>query len=267
MKYFTFEHKQVKFAASQSGQGPAILFLHGFLENSSMWLPLSEALPASYRKICLDLPGHGDSGNLSYIHGMDDMAEVVKSLMQYLRLKKLLLCGHSMGGYVALAFAEKYPDAVRGIILLNSTARADSAERKTNRDRAIAVVKRNHKTYIRHSIPLLFRAKNRRLLRTAVNQAKEEALKTSKQGVIAALEGMKQRPDREVLLHFAAFPVFMIIGENDPVISLHDSLEQVKEHNLKHLLLENGHMSHIEDFDELLVGIKPFIREALSASK
>ena len=79
---------------------------------------------------------------------------------------------------------------------------------------------------------------------------------------MAALEGMKSRPDREVLLHFGAFPVMMIAGKNDPVIPFEDSLEQIETHELEHTILENGHMSHIEDLEELLEGLRPFLRRA-----
>lgn len=262
MKPFTFSHRQVSFSAAQSGKGSAVVFLHGFLENKEMWKETLQALPNSYRKIVLDLPGHGESANLGYVHTMEEMAEVVKAMLDELKIKRLTLCGHSMGGYVALAFSELYPDCVKGIVLMNSTARADNDNRKKNRDRAIAVVKRNHSSYIRQSIPMLFRPKNRRLLSQAVKQVKKDALKTSKQGVIAALEGMKVRPDREVILRFAGFPVFMIAGKHDPVISYEDSLDQIREHKLDHLILENGHMSHIEDFDELLAGLKVMLRKA-----
>lgn len=262
MKKFTFSYKQVRFTAAQAGKGTAIVFLHGFLENKNMWRETIQALPHSYRKIVIDLPGHGESGNLGYVHSMDEMAEVVRSMLNHLKIKKVTLCGHSMGGYVALAFAELFPDMVKGIVLLNSTARADTDERKKNRDRAINVVKRNHSSYIRQSIPMLFRPKNRRLLADEVRTVKEQALKTSKQGIIAALEGMKIRPDREVILRFAGFPVFMIAGKHDPVIAYKDSQDQIREHNLDHLLLENGHMSHIEDFDELLAGLKQMLRKA-----
>ena len=226
-----------------------------------MWLPLMAELPKKYRCLALDLPGHGESENLGYVHTMEEMAEVLRSLLRTQKLRKVVLIGHSMGGYVALAFAEKYPDLVKGLVLLNSYARADSEERKENRDKAIALVKRQHKRYIRQAIPLLFRPKNRSKLRDAVNAAKEEALQTSKQGIVAALEGMKQRPDREVLLHFGAFPCYLIAGKNDPVIPFEISKEQVNFSQLRHLYLENGHMSHLEDFEPMKQGLLQFLAE------
>ena len=176
-----FTYRSAEFHYTDAGSGIAVIFLHGFLENQTMWKDIISDLPKKYRAITLDLPGHGESENLGYIHTMEDMAEVVNALVDTLKLKKVFLAGHSMGGYVALAFAEKYPDHIRGIILQNSTARADSDKKKLDRDRAIALVKENPKSFVRKSIPNLFRPKNRIALRETVNSIKKEALKTSPQ--------------------------------------------------------------------------------------
>jgi len=94
------------------------------------------------RVITIDLLGHGNSECLGYIHSMEDNADMIHEILSELRIRKAIFVGHSMGGYVALAFAELYPETVKGIVLLNSTSRADSEERKLNRDRAIKVVKK-----------------------------------------------------------------------------------------------------------------------------
>ncbi len=257
----SFSYRDVNFTYKDKGKGPVVIFLHGFLENQSMWTGLVESLPKSYRKITIDLPGHGDSGNLGYIHTMEEMAEVVKALFDHLKLKKAFLAGHSMGGYVGLAFAEKHPELVRGIILMNSSARADSDSKKKDRSRAIKVVKQNHKSFIRTAIPLLFRPKNRRTMREVVNVVKAEALKTSQQGVIAALEGMKVRPDREVLLHFAPYPFLFIAGKNDPVFPFEVLQDQLEAHRVTACITENGHMAHLEDEETVVKAIKEFLRK------
>ena len=257
----TFSYKNIEFSFRSLHSGTAIIFLHGFLENQSMWDELMGNLPRAYRKITLDLPGHGASGNLGYIHTMEEMAEVVKALADELKLKRFFLCGHSMGGYVALAFAEKYPEMVKGIILQNSSARADTEQKKRDRDRAIKIVKENHKAFIRGAIPNLFRPKNRRNYRDAVNALKKEALKTTKQGVIAALEGMKVRADREVLLHFAPYSVLFIGAKHDPAIPWDIVKEQLEGAKVIPCITENGHMAHIEDLDVLVPAFKAFLKE------
>ena len=91
--------------------------------------------------------GHGDSDCLGYVHSMEENAEIVKAVLSNLKIRKTIIIGHSMGGYVALAYAEKYPKEILGLCLMNSTANADSPERKINRDRAIIAVKQNYKTF------------------------------------------------------------------------------------------------------------------------
>lgn len=259
-----FTYKQISFSYRDIDRGPAVIFLHGFLENQWMWREMIEYLPKSIRKISLDLPGHGESGNLGYIHTMEEMAEVVKTLMDDLKLKKVLLCGHSMGGYVALALAEKHPDLIRGIILMNSSGKADSEAKKRDRDRAIKLVKSNHKGFIRNAIPHLFRPKHRKSMRDTVNAVKKEALKTSKQGVIAALEGMKIRPDREVLLYFAPYNFLFVAAKNDPVFPFEVLKDQLEAHKVSPCITENGHMSHLEDKGQVFTAIKKFIWEQVS---
>lgn len=257
----TFKFKEVKFSYTSKGSGTTIVFLHGFLENKSMWNGITESLPRALRKVSVDLPGHGESDNLGYIHTMEEMAEMVKALLDELKLKKVFLAGHSMGGYVALALAEIYPELIKGIILMNSTARADSDQKVKDRDRAINLVKENHKAFIRTAIPLLFRPKNRRNLLDQVKAIKTEALKTSKQGIIAALEGMKIRTDREVLLHFAPYNILFIAAKNDPVFPFEVLEDQLKALRVTPCITENGHMAHIEDPEIILPAIKKFVRE------
>lgn len=253
-------YKNTKIHYKEEGQGSAVVLLHGFLENVSMWETTAVLLAKRYRVVCIDLLGHGQTENRGYVHSMEEMAEAVKEVLSVLKIRKSVLVGHSMGGYVALAFAELYPDNVKGICLMNSTSRADTPEKQANREKAIAIVKENHTSFIRNSIPLLFRSKNRRLFREEINEVKREALKTSKQGVIAALEGMKIRQDREVLLHFGPYPKMLMIGEKDPVLALDDLLDQVKNTDTMVVRLSEGHMSHIENRPEFRQALVDFVK-------
>ena len=142
------------------GHGQPVVMLHGFLENSTMWLGLIESLSKSHQVICPDLLGHGKSDCIGYIHTMEDMADGVYTILQHLKITKAIIIGHSMGGYVALALAEKYSNLIAGLCLLNSTANSDSSERKINRERAIEQVKINAQRFIKISIKNLFRPKN-----------------------------------------------------------------------------------------------------------
>lgn len=258
-KFITYKNANIHY--TESGKGAAIVLLHGFLENITMWKSLEHVLNPKFRVICIDLLGHGKSENTGYIHKMTEMAYVVKEVLDDLNIRRSFFVGHSMGGYVALAFAELYPDNVKGLVLLNSTARADSEEKKIGRDRAIAVVKQNYKSFIRTSIPMLFRSKCRKIYSNEIAEIKKEALTTSQQGIIAALEGMKIREDREVLLHFGPYPKLMILGKKDPVLAYDDLIEQTQGTETEVVELENGHMSLIEDREGAEQAILEFIKK------
>lgn len=225
-----------------------------------MWDFYTTEFAKKYRVITIDLLGHGQSESVGYIHSMEDMADAVQTILSELRIRKAVFIGHSMGGYVALAFAELYPDHVKGIVLLNSTSRADSEERKRNRDRAIVAVKQSYTNFIKMSIANLFSEENRSRLTDAIETAKSEALKTPLQGIIAALEGMKIRNDREVILHFAPYPVLLILGKKDPVLNYEDSLEQIENTPVKLVAFNDGHMSHLENRDELVNVLRDFFK-------
>ena len=152
-------------------------------------------------------------------------------------------------------------DNVKGLALINSTTRADSTERIDIRNRAIAAVKTNYKSLVRMSISNLFRPKNRTLFSKEINLIKKEALKTPLQGYIAAQEGMKIRIDREVLLNFSPYPKMMVISKKDPVLNYEDLLDQVSSTSVKKVIFPDGHMSHIENKEELLIALKEFIKE------
>jgi pimeloyl-ACP methyl ester carboxylesterase len=253
-------YKNTKISYSDTGKGNAIVLIHGFLENQTMWQDLVPELSKKYRVITLDLLGHGATECLGYVHSMEDNAEIVQAVLSKLRIRKAVFVGHSMGGYVALAFAELYPENVRGLVLQNSTSKADSEERKANRNRAIKTVKKDYTTFIRLSIANLFSPDNRERLIDEIEKVKTEALKTPLQGIVASLEGMKIRKDREVLLHLTPYPKMLILGQKDPVLNYEDALEQIENTTVKLVTFPDGHMSHIENRDELLKILLDFLK-------
>jgi pimeloyl-ACP methyl ester carboxylesterase len=244
-------YKNTKIYYLESGKGKAVVLLHGFLENQKMWLDLVPKLSKKNRVITIDLLGHGKTDCLGYIHSMEENAEIVRAVLSKLRIRKAVFVGHSMGGYVALAFAELYPENIRGLVLQNSTSKADSEERKANRDRAINAVKKDYVTFIRLSISNLFSEENRGKLTNEIEKVKLEALKTPLQGIVASLEGMKIRKDREFLLNTTEYPKLLILGEKDPVLIYKESLKQAENTAVKLVTFQDGHMSHIENRNEL----------------
>lgn len=253
------QYKGINIFYTDNGKGNTIVLLHGFLENSTMWDEFVPELSKNNRVICIDLLGHGKTGCLGYIHTMELMAETVKQVLNHLKINQATLIGHSMGGYVCLAFAENYPEIVKGVCLMNSTINEDSLERKKNRDRAIMAVKNNYKAFVRIAIVNLFRPKNRKIFSEKIKHIKEEALKTPVQGIIAALEGMKIRKDREQFFKKVNFKKLMIISKKDPVLDFESLIKQTNKTNINVAIFPDGHMSHVENKDLFLHNIVCFI--------
>ncbi len=254
------QYKNTTISYSDTGKGTAVVLLHGFLENKTMWKDLAPILSQKNRVITIDLLGHGATECLGYIHSMEDNAEIVKAVLSHLRIRKAVLVGHSMGGYVALAFAELYPATIKGLVLLNSTSKEDSTERKHNRDRAIKAVKQNYINFVRLSIANLFSENNRERLENEIENVKTEALKTPLQGIVASLEGMKIRKDLQLILREGLFPKLLILGEKDGVLVYKDNLAQIENSNVELITFPDGHMSHIENKEELAKVLLGFLR-------
>ena len=260
MKTTIFKNTNISY--TDSGKGTAVVLLHGFLENQNMWQNYVAEFSQKYRVITIDLMGHGKSECLGYVHTMEDNADVVHEVLAHLRIRKAIFVGHSMGGYVALAFAELYPEKVKGLVLLNSTSRPDSEERKKNRDRAIKAVKKDYTTFVRLAIANLFSENNRERLKDTIEEVKKEALQTPLQGIVASLEGMKIRQDREVLLHFGPYPKLLILGEKDGVLNYEEAKDQVENTNTQLVSFPDGHMSYIENEEELKKVLLDFFKKA-----
>lgn len=261
MNILTLNYKNISVSYTDTGKGTAIVLLHGFLENQAMWDFFVGEYAKKYRVITIDLLGHGATGCLGYVHSMEDQADMVQAVLAELRIRKAIFMGHSMGGYVALAFAELYPDVVKGLVLQNSTALADSDERKANRDRAVVAVKQSATNFVRMSIANLFSEENREKFAPEIEQLKADAVKTPVQGIVAALEGMKVRKDREVLLHFTPYPIMLVLGQKDQSLVYAEHAPQAEGTAVKLITYPYGHMAHIENRDALLKETLGFFKE------
>ncbi|MFN3755426.1 MAG: alpha/beta fold hydrolase [Flavobacterium sp.] len=259
LKSINYKNTPIHF--TESGTGTVVVLLHGFLENKDMWKPLQPVFENRYRMIAIDLLGHGETGCVGYIHTMEEQAAMVFEVIQKLKVKKAIFIGHSMGGYIALALAESHPEVFQGLVLLNSTSKSDSEERKKNRDRAIYAVKQNHRNFVSLSVANLFGEESRNRLQKEIKHTQLEALKTPLQGIVAALEGMKIRKDRKEILKNAHFPILLVLGKKDGVLSFENSLDQIENTTVVLKTLEDGHMSHLENTKELISILKEFIKQ------
>tara|TARA_R110002074_G_scaffold195405_5_gene361654 strand:- start:162 stop:953 length:792 start_codon:yes stop_codon:yes gene_type:complete len=256
--------KNTKVSYTDFGKGSVVVLLHGFLENSTMWNAIIPEISKTNRVLSIDLLGHGKTECLGYVHSMETMADAVFEVLKSLRIRKITLIGHSMGGYVSLAFAENHPTMIKGLCLMNSTSLADEEERKELRARANKMVQHNFKNMVQMSFTNLFSEKSRTKFKPEMELALAEALKTPVQGYIACQEGMRIRPNRTHVLSENSFKKLIIIGKKDPVLTFEEALEEVKKTNSEAIVFEDGHMSHIENKEELASGLINFVKSCKS---
>lgn len=257
-KSIIFKHVNIFF--SDQGKGTAVVLIHGFLENSTMWKDIIIELSKKNRIITIDLLGHGKTDCIGYVHSMELFAETIAAVLKHLQIRKTILVGHSLGGYVALAFAEKNPQKIKGLCLMNTTSNEDDHERKKLRSRANKIIQNNFTNMVSMSFTNLFGKKSSTLFKEEMKLALNEALQTPIQGYIAAQEGMRIRPNRNHVLAKNNFKKLLIIGEKDPVLAYHTSLQEAKKTNSEFVVFPDGHMSHIENKSALNSALKHFVK-------
>jgi len=263
MEKIKFHQKNIFF--TDEGKGRAIVLLHGFTESAKIWKGFSEKLSEKYRVVCIDLPGHGRSDTIDGCHEMDLQADVIYMALKKLKIRKCLMIGHSMGGYVTLAFAARYQDMLKGIGIFHSHCFADSPEEQENRNRTIKVVNEDKLGFISQFIPQLFPLEVQDKFTGEIKKLVKQASRMTKEGVIAALEGMKVRPDRVELLMTTDLPVLFILGMKDPKAPISKLWEMITmpSHSEALILRNCGHMGYIEAPEETLKTIKGFARKVL----
>jgi len=234
------------------GKGPAMVLLHGFLENSTMWERLIPVLSKKNTVICIDLPGFGKSGVVDTVHSMEMMANIVYQIISLHSFKNISILGHSMGGYVGLAYVEIYPTSVKNLILLNSTPAADSKERKINRTRALRLIDKNSVVFLSMAIQNLFGENSQEKYAADIEKMKNDVLSLPIEGITAAISGMKNRTDRVSVLKNFQGGKMMISGYYDPVIPFAVSSKLAIETLTPIIKLDGGHMGMIENFDKIV---------------
>ena len=231
------------------GKGRAIVFLHGFLGSTKIWYEYIQKFSTSHKVILIDLPGHGKSDCYGYIHTMELMAESVKVVLDNLNLRRYIIVGHSMGGYVSLAFAEMYADNLKGLVLFHSTAVADSDIKKLERTRSINLVKRSKGNYVRGAILNLFNPNLLQFFEPQIKMCEDIANKINQRAIVDSLEGMKQRLNREVILKFAEYPILFVASINDKLIT-YDSIEQQSKLPKRAYIAKLKQAAHMSMFEE-----------------
>jgi pimeloyl-ACP methyl ester carboxylesterase len=229
---------------------PTIVFLHGFAESREVWTEFTRPFPASYRLLAPNLLGHGTSLAPVPDFSMEAQARyVIDHLNRRNATAPVLLVGHSMGGYVALALAERYPDRVAGLALINSTAYPDTDEKRQNREKNSSFVERHGVGKFMDSfVRPLFAPANRERLPEARALLEDIGKATPETTLVGGLRGMAARPDRTAVLRTARFPVLLVAGKHDVAVPLADSVAQAALAPVgSALFLEgSGHLSYLE---------------------
>jgi len=240
------------------GEGKAVVLLHGFCGGSRYWEKVISELSISYRIIAPDLPGHGESSMDKGYYSIEEYAEKIKELLDQLNIQKVTMFGHSLGGYITLAFAEKYSSILNGFSLVHSTAFPDSEEAKKGRiANSEKVQHEGIKSLIDGLVPKLFSPEN--VEEDHIKVVKEIGYLTTPQGAISALTAMKDRIDRNPVLEATSLPVLLIAGEQDQIIPAEKTFS-VSRDNIKQGLIKNsGHMSMYENPIDLISVMKEYL--------
>ncbi len=252
---------------SQTGDKVLVL-LHGYLETMSIWDEFIPLLSNDIRVIRVDLPGHGLSGTHPEINSTDFSAQAVFEALGKCGVNRCVIGGHSMGGYTALAFAANYPEATGGLCLFHSTPNPDPEEKRAGRDREINLIREGKLGLaIAKGIPHMFATENEKRFARKIEKIKEVAEVCEPDGVIACLEGMKARPDRNAFLAGFKKPLLLIFGEKDRYISMevaHGLAGKYKQAEVL-WLADSGHNGFIEEAEKTAEKLNAFMAASPAA--
>lgn len=248
---------------ADSGKGDkCVVLLHGYLESMYVWDDFAHLLTPSVRVITVDIPGHGISEVKGEVHTMDMIADVLAEMLKSLDIERVTMVGHSMGGYVALAFCERYAQMLDGLVLLSSSPNPDSEEKRENRRREIALVRAGKKDVLARVAPeASFAEQNRARLKDYILDLVECVHITEDDGIVALLGGMMERKDQNAMLKECGVPQLFIMGRCDGYIPV-EAAEQFIALNPQAEVawLDNsGHMGFIEQPQECAKALLDFV--------
>lgn len=231
----------------EEGNGEPILLIHGFCGSLGYWENVFEELAQTNQVIALDLPGHGESAVQGNVKEIDQYATFIKDFIDALKIDQVTMFGHSLGGYITLAFAEKYSDRLKGFSLIHSTAYPDSQEAKEGRDASVNKIDtEGMELFVNGLVPKLFSPKHLESHFEEIAEVKKIGYSTSPDGAKHALNAMKNRIDRREVIKTTNLPVLLIAGEEDQLIPSEKVFTANGNHIKQVLLQDAGHMSMYE---------------------
>ncbi len=250
--------KEIRY--SDQGNGRPIVLLHGFIERIEIWNRMSEMLSESNRVVCIELPGHGESELIDEVQTMEKVANHIHVLIGQLGLKNYVMIGHSMGGYISLAYAEQYEHELAGVGLFHSNATADSEEKKLGRERSIEIIQRDKAGFIFNFIPNLFAEINQSIFAKEIDALQQGAKDMTTEALVASLKGMALRTDKIVFLFSTPLPVMFILGKEDTHSPVSEVMAQtlLPKHSEVLILADCAHMGYLEKTVETARFIQSF---------
>lgn len=219
-----------------NGKKPAVVLLHGFAEDNQIWAAQKAFLSEQFYVITPDLPGS---------ESIESMADAVYTALQAESIDQAVIIGHSMGGYVALALAEKHPAVIKGLGLFHSTAAPDSEEKKEARRKSISMIEQyGGEAFIRQALPNMFSPVYKKQHPEKVEAYVTAGTGSPKESLIAWYKAMIVRPDRTKVLSSLEVPVLFVIGKDDTAVPLQCVLPQVSLPRISsiHIFADTGHM-------------------------
>jgi 3-oxoadipate enol-lactonase len=243
------------------GAGTALVLLHAFPLHRKSWRLQVDGLSKELRVIAPDLRGFGEDKTPGPF-SITDLADDVKQFADKLGLSKFVLCGLSMGGYIAQAFAAKYPQALLGLILMDTKADADTAEGKAGRDKLIATAKEKGITAVADAmLPKLVPENLVKTHHPVVAELRQMILANSAGACINALTAMRDRPDRNSDMANLKLPAIVIHGNQDAIIPLDvaEKLSKSLPYGSLHVVKGAGHIPSMEKPDDVNAAINAFV--------
>ncbi|MCG7855637.1 alpha/beta hydrolase [Flavihumibacter sediminis] len=246
-----------------TGEGQPLMLIHGFGEDSRIWEKQIAALKDNYQLIIPELPGTGQSPMQSSLT-MESMADEILEILEKEKIESIVMLGHSMGGYITLAFAEKYPERLRGFGLLHSTGFADPEAKKEARTKSINFIRENGSAaFLQTATANLFAPANRESMVKTIDKIINDNTYILPESLAAFLEAMKARPDRTEILKKATIPVLFIVGKEDQAVPFADTMQQVHLPELSYIyiLQHSGHMGMLEETEKFTAAIQKFMND------
>jgi len=237
------------------------MMIHGLCEDSQIWKAISESLSEHNTVLTPDLPGHGLSDDLADgDYALERIQDILFRLADAEQFSRFPVIGHSMGGYAALAMAEASPERVSRIAMIHSTAKADTDEKKKNRERSISILNANRKLFFGEVFKNLFHPERVDEFSAQITQLLSDSDRMSLQAVTGTLKSLRDRKDRMDFLLKTKHPVSYFIGKHDNVLPASDLQEEARLLGAHYVISStSGHMGFYESPQELQHFILDFL--------